>query len=208
VERVGKWVNLVTFALVVVGVSCRRSRAVLWAGIPIVLLSMLPHKEARYMLPVLAFLSMLAGEGAWRLIEWVRQRERQRLATIASLALGLFWLHSNLRSYPSPRSEDSVRAAILIGEQHPNGTVAFEWGTGSGGGIYMSAWQHRDLLPPLHDAPLAEIEGLIRREDLTCIALRARTLNRIGVESALQELGWSELTRGSNRDVRVFVRDR
>jgi hypothetical protein len=43
-------------------------RPALWTGVPIFVLSLLPHKEARYLLPIVPFVSLLAAIGLWQIV--------------------------------------------------------------------------------------------------------------------------------------------
>lgn len=216
--RVGSWVNAVAFALAVVGAWLHRSRAILWALIPVLLLSLLPHKESRYVLPVLPFVAMLAAAGAWSMLDGISSgrwsaRLGRRSVLLASITLGVVaaWLVLNVAGYRSPRSEDSVRAARYIGEVVPPGIVLFEWGHRAGGGIYLSDCEGWEMMGPLHDVARDELTRMLVRTELGCVALRSRTLERFGGESALGELGWIRAGGPPMRNesvVHVFVRSK
>ena len=54
--------------------------AVWWAIVPIAILSALPHKESRYVIPVVPFVSICAAAGLTRAIQWTRTAASPRLA--------------------------------------------------------------------------------------------------------------------------------
>ena len=68
-SHIPDWSNFFTVAL---GLLAFRSRGAwipaFWAWIPVVVLSLLSHKEPRYLVPVLPFLALAAGDSLWRLL--------------------------------------------------------------------------------------------------------------------------------------------
>jgi hypothetical protein len=85
--RVTPWSDVVTVSLALYAAWLREWRIALWTWAPIVVLSALPHKEPRYLMPMLPFLSMSAAIGLWRLIEKLRAVDHQALPRLAAALL-------------------------------------------------------------------------------------------------------------------------
>ena len=63
------WTDILTFILAIYALKIRNKKIYLWAFCPVILLSFLPHKEPRYLLPALPFWALLAGLSAWNILE-------------------------------------------------------------------------------------------------------------------------------------------
>jgi len=67
-SNAGLWTDFLTFGLAVYALKLKNNKIFLWAFAPIVLLSFLPHKEPRYLVPVIPFWAIMAGFSAWHLL--------------------------------------------------------------------------------------------------------------------------------------------
>jgi len=68
----GIWGDFLTIALACFALRLRNRMVWLWAFLPLVMLSFLPHKEPRYLVPSIPFIGILAALSAWHLLEKVR----------------------------------------------------------------------------------------------------------------------------------------
>jgi hypothetical protein len=114
-----EWVNPAVLLLAVAGtlLAFRASwPAALWAWPPLFVLSLLPHKEARYLIPVMPFVALLAVIGIRELhLRAFRLRGLHRewlpAAVVAGLALGVLFDAGHWRL---PRTNSDVRLASSI----------------------------------------------------------------------------------------------
>jgi len=67
----GLWSDVFGVGLSLYALRLRNQKLYLWFLTPIILLSFLPHKETRYLVPVIPFYAMMAGLAAWHLLEKV-----------------------------------------------------------------------------------------------------------------------------------------
>ena len=114
-SHLGEWSNPLVVAA---SIWCARlgvTRAVLWTWLPVIALSLLPHKEPRYLIPIMPFLAVTAAIG---LHDWLRAiadatgaaRRRRTCALVLVLAVigaALF----ELGGFHFRRSESAVRLA-------------------------------------------------------------------------------------------------
>ena len=71
---IGLWTDFFTFALALYALKLSNKKIYIWAFSPVILLSFLPHKEPRYLLPAIPFWAIMAGLSAWHLMEKGRDR--------------------------------------------------------------------------------------------------------------------------------------
>ena len=142
----GQWTTLPVFVLAVAG--ARRFRVLaLWAFLPLLFLSLIPHKEARYAIPSLPFVCLLAAEGVRRVAQAAAEgtgRPWHAVAVVVGLALGA--LH-DIGHYRLPRSNAEVRFARRVaGVACPDGLVVQQlWRLG--GRLYLPQRPLVDLDP-------------------------------------------------------------
>jgi hypothetical protein len=139
VGQLTDWTNLPYFLLGALAFKLPDKGAALWTWVPILLLSLLPHNEARYAVPVLPFLC-IAAAGAFQAL--LRRRLSPPAVTLALLALvaALVFEATNWRAR---RAADEIRLAQRIAALQPNG-VAVEQLWRIGGPLYF-----RDAGTPL-----------------------------------------------------------
>ena len=105
--NVTSWTDPVIAVLAVIGTSKRTWAIALWVWVPVVMLSALPHKEARYLLPVVPFLVTLSSMALWELAQRVLVRAqsdrtvaaRMTLAVCVAIAVG-----RDVSDQPVPRT--------------------------------------------------------------------------------------------------------
>jgi hypothetical protein len=137
---VPQWTNWVVFLLALVGVW-RSPLLAIWAFVPILALSLLPHKETRYLIPVIPYVCIGAALGLVSVARAVRDRwPARRSDAVAALLLPLLVLGllQDAAGWRLKRSNDEVRLARWLRAQGPGG-VAVRNVWKAGGGIYLSA---------------------------------------------------------------------
>jgi hypothetical protein len=152
-----RWISPPIFVLAVLATLRQRLDAAWWAWLPIVALSLLPHKEARYLIPVAPFMYLLAVD-AIRDLSARAARVWMPSALTASVVLGLLFDAGHWRL---PRSNDDVALArVIAAALPPDATLAAEQRWRLGGHLYFGAHPTVDL------APLdSDIEAAMREAD-------------------------------------------
>jgi hypothetical protein len=112
------WTDMVLLGAVLFGATVAGARALLWMCLPVLILSLLPHKEPRYLVPVMPFIALVAGCGMWRwisgIIESSARASRLRAQAIVLVGCLLGSLLTNVNAAHFPRSEPEVRLAKVI----------------------------------------------------------------------------------------------
>jgi hypothetical protein len=137
--HVSDWTNYFSFSLALIAAAFRFWRPTLWWLLPTLVLSFLPHKEARYLIPTLPFLALCAGYGLW---EMSLRLERMRLVNARRVALVL-WAGAfaaiafELGGFRFRRTDRDVDLARRFsGDWHREG-VALESPWRVGGRLYL-----------------------------------------------------------------------
>ena len=66
---IGLWSNFFSFGLLLYSLRQNTQKIWLWVATPLLFLSLLPHKEPRYLLPIIPFFCIMVGLGAWGLLK-------------------------------------------------------------------------------------------------------------------------------------------
>jgi 4-amino-4-deoxy-L-arabinose transferase-like glycosyltransferase len=72
---IGLWTNFFSFGLLIYSLRLNIKKIWVWVATPILFLSLLPHKEPRYLLPVIPFYFMMVGCGTWGLLEKIADND-------------------------------------------------------------------------------------------------------------------------------------
>jgi hypothetical protein len=144
---VAQWSTLPVAALALAG--CRTEwRLALWAILPLLMLSTLPHKEARYMIPAVPFVCLLAAEGLRRAAAARRSGAAPRwLGPVLVTGLGIGLVH-DAAHYRLPRSNAEVRFLRMLqreGQTPPRLVAEQAWRIGSQ--LYLPGVPLADLDP-------------------------------------------------------------
>jgi hypothetical protein len=187
--------------------SARRYQDSWWLWIPFALLSLLPHKESRYLIPVIPFFSIAAARGFLRATDWIRRsptapRWRRWIRELFTPLLLLSVLH-DVGGWRLSRSNEGVRLAQYL---RPSGSagVAAQDSWRLGGRPYL--WQHEPLveLPPAlltdSDATAAAVAGV------KWVALRSRTARTLG-DPVMHSLGFKRDGKWRGEDYVLYVRE-
>jgi hypothetical protein len=144
------WSDVPTVAMALFAIRLAQWRVAAWTWLPIVVLSLLPHKEPRYLIPVLPFVSMSAAVTLWHAMEsfgWSTRRNRVPMDTprwaSALLLACLSAFAWEAAGFNFIRSEAAVRLAQYLGRQH----------AALGGGAVEQLWRMGGHLyfPPTAD---------------------------------------------------------
>jgi hypothetical protein len=208
--NVTSWTDPVIAALAVGGTARKTWRPALWAWLPVLVLSLLPHKEARYLVPVMPFVAMLAGIKLWDLAQAVRSRVdvsrtvAQRLAlllcaaTIASATYEVSRFHMR-------RSDDAVRLAHVFAASNVEGGLAVEQLWRMGGHLYLGRFQPLVSLDPATLRTPGGLRDAAGDPARRWIALRLQTCGEECV-SMLSSRGFEERRPPVPSEYRLFER--
>ena len=204
-KTIPSWSTFLVVALAVAG-SSRRHPDSWWLWGPFALLSLLPHKEGRYLIPVVPFLSIAAARGFMRAIEWIRRTAsatgwrrcaRELFAPVLLLSL----LHE-AGGWRLPRSNEGVRLAQYIRSSEVAGFAGQDlWRLG--GHPYL--WHHDPLInitPELLDDRRATAAAV---EHVRWVALRTRTARTVG-DPIMDSLGFDREATWRGEDYVLYVR--
>jgi hypothetical protein len=183
------WSTYVFIALAVVG-SSRRAPEGWWLWLPIGILSVLPHKESRYLLPVIPFLCIAGARGFLRFTACLQQSTavggwRQWTRDLAAPLLLLAVLHE-VGGWRLPRSDEGVRLAEHLRAAGIVGLAAQEsWRLG--GRPYL--WP-LEPVTELSSATLANVGSIAQAlKHASFVALRSRVARTVG-DPSLQAHGY------------------
>ncbi len=154
---VPQWTNWVVFILTLVGAR-RSSVLAIWTFVPILALSLLPHKETRYLIPVVPYVCISAALGLVGAARFVRDRwPGWRSEAVAALLppLLLLGLVQDMGGWRLKRSNEEARIAAWLRSRGPGG-VAVRNVWKAGGGIYLAG--NRPVVD-LEDARLETAAG-------------------------------------------------
>jgi hypothetical protein len=194
VRTIPSWTNIAVAALVVYTTIARRLWTLgIWTWSPVVVLSLLPHKEPRYLVPILPYFSMIAAMGLWQTIVWLRQstgstdpQRRQRMALPLVMVVAAI-LVTEPMDYVLPRTDEGITIARHIALNGPADGVLAESAWNIGGRIYLPR------ATPLIDIDFALLSDRVRMEELihtpavTWLVLQDRDVRRLGYDSLIAE---------------------
>lgn len=186
--RLGKWLPLALLPLMWSARSSARARdAASFVIVPLILLSVVHHKELRYLQGIIPFLMILAAAGAWELY----QNGRRSLVAVllgASILLGLPGLTFLLK-----KSMPAVNAAQdWTAQDRAGGAICASQRWAYGGTLYT----HR--YPPIVDLPFPLTGSALRKEIGRCrvVALYEKDLlEDTAIAHALSAAGFRQERR-------------
>jgi hypothetical protein len=183
------WSTPLFVGLALVGTS-RRHADSWWLWTPIALLSLLPHKEGRYLVPVIPFLSIAAARGLVRAIAWLDQPAStggRRWARELFAPLLLLSVLHEVGGWRLARSNEGIRLARHLRAAEGDGVAAEDFWK-LGGAIYLSP---RDPLLSLDAALLADSgTAAAAVADKSWVALRISSAAS-GADALMQSLGFA-----------------
>jgi|GEM_PF-1993305 len=215
--QIFSWTDPFTFVLFLTALRFTPRSMLIWAWAPLILLSALPHKEPRYLIPALPFMAMGAAWGTWNLLGRLGQDaaspdrksvlDRWAILLVAALALGGLL---QLDGFRFRRSESGVEAARFLARQNIVGVVGIEQGWKTGGSLYLYPTVWEDLNRRLMDDP-AYMRGFLVRPDMNWVALQEGTIRKNHYEALFGECGFVEVRyseRTRRKEYHLFHRER
>ncbi|MBM3286555.1 MAG: hypothetical protein FJY88_04295 [Candidatus Eisenbacteria bacterium] len=208
------WTNALFLVAAILGVTWKTRAALLWAAVPFLVLCLLPHKEARYMLPVLPFVVILAAGGLRRALDSLAPfgipaeasgsrvgermgRERwpaMRRAIAPLVPLLIAWaLLFELGGFRFSRTEGAVDMARYLASAASGDDILIEQWWKAGGRLYL--WRNSRA----RNLDTDRLERGDPRDALSYgggvqwVALREKSLRRLGLAPVLIEEGYSEV---------------
>jgi hypothetical protein len=177
-SHIPDWSNFFTVTL---GLLAFRFRGAwipaFWAWIPLLVLSLLSHKEPRYLVPVLPFLALAAGDALWRLLHRFDGRSRRPgpvgLALLVGTGAAAVFEISNFRF---ERSEASVELANAYRDEWRDGGVAVEQLWRVGGRLYLSDVPTLVDLAPEQLEQAGYLEQVLADRNVRWVLLRHHSL--------------------------------
>lgn len=205
------WSDLVIVGLALLATVRGATRVALWAWLPVALLSALPHKEARYLVPVMPFVALLAALGATSLAAGAGRSIQARalspsgrtaLLLIAGLAVSVVL---NVSRYHVRRDDAAVGTARMLSQENPRGLAAEQlWRLG--GRLYLRGVPAiRELSGA--DLTAAGLSASAAQPEIGWVLVRRETCERIECGAVLSSAGFVErpdVAAGSG--YRVFSR--
>ncbi|MPY90779.1 MAG: hypothetical protein GEU99_23055 [Luteitalea sp.] len=190
------WSDLFLVGLAVAAARLGGGLPLLWALVPIGLLSLLPHKEPRYVIVAVPFLALAASRTLWvwlsrlaRSDTWARP-QRAPLVALLLVMVAAGTALFDVSKFRFTRSEDAVRLAWAIADSGATGLAADQlWRLG--GRLYLdSTGPLIDLDPDPSDSESA-FAATLCRPDVHWASLRAERLTRPRLD-ALRSCGFTE----------------
>jgi len=209
----GSWGNYLMVGLLVYAAWLREWRGFLLAGLPIAILSILPHKEFRYLVPVLPFACIVAGFALWTILTEFAGETSTRKANetpLVATVLGILVVVSllfEIDGYRFRRYESAVDAARYVREQPAASSVGVEQLWRAGGRIYL--WR----VPIVRDISFDRrddrdyIRNVLSGSAYQYVALNTGDVERFGYEELLGAAGYQEIplvTGNSSRGYRLY----
>ncbi len=192
------WSDWLTLGLAVASLKWAPSRMAMWAFLPVVLLSFLSHKEARYLLPAVPFLAMLAAAVFWRLAS---NAKGTRTAMVGALLAAIFVLEVSFLRFRS--SEEAVDAARYVADSTDGGVVVQRWT--SGGRLYLWRLSRFERLTQEQMEEREYFRTSISSAYVSFVIAEARDVERLDYENVLKQLGYAEVAFPT-RDRRGFFK--
>ena len=197
--RLPKWFPLPLVPLAVLGERKLRAPLAVMLLVPLGLLSLVPHKELRYLQGLIPFVCLLVAAGAAQLFSKGRKR-----TAVALLAASLPWLSFGI-TFLARKSTAAVEASRLLAKEPGIGTVALSQSWAYGGNLYFPAVSVRDL--PVEPAN-EDLDAVVPGTDRVC--LWADVVERSpGLAERLGEHGFTRaatVRSGTSRPVALFAR--
>ena len=199
-KRVPVWTNIFVFGLAVLSLRLRKWHFIGWAFIPIIILSFLPHKEPRYLVPSIPFVTILAAAFFWRILGNLNKKVDTGTVTskptIHAFLIILVLFGSVLfepYGYNLKRTENDVDVARYIIRQPELEGAAIEQNWRVGGMLYLWKLPTLKHILPVWIMNRDYVLEQISAENIKWAALTDRTIKRYHYGEELEQLGYKEV---------------
>jgi hypothetical protein len=169
----------------------------------------LPHKESRYLLPIIPFFSICLAAAFWNLLRESSSASSNKLVLffrkphviLLLLCLGILF---ELDGFRVRRTESAVDIAKFINEQDASAAAIQQiWKTG--GKIYMPRLQRiDDLIPELISDP-QYLRNKISDPEIQFVALQKRDIKRYGYAELIIQCGYHEIPFPTSSDRNEYL---
>ncbi|MGR3319519.1 MAG: glycosyltransferase family 39 protein [Candidatus Anammoxibacter sp.] len=200
IKRVPVWTNIFVFGLAVLSFRLRKWHMLGWAFIPIFILSFLPHKEPRYLVPSIPFITILTAAFFWHILEKLNKRVAAGTIiakpTIHAFLVIIVLLGSVLfepNGYNLKRTENDVDIARYIVRQPELSGAAIEQNWRVGGMLYLWKLPTLKHILPVWVMNRDYVLKQVSAKDVKWAALKDRTINRYQYGEDLERLGYKEV---------------
>ena len=203
---VSQWTTWLVLALAIVGTRRATWQTAVWAWLPLLLLSALPHKEPRYAIPAMPFVALLSAAGIRSILtRWSAVPPAWSVAPVALVAaLGLSFIH-DAGGWRLRRSNDEIRFARSLAARAGQGQgLAVEQLWRVGGHLYLS-----DVHPVIDlDSAVIRKAGFSAEviPGARVIALDERTASLPDVADRLARAGYRPIPESGPTSYVVFQR--
>ena len=202
------WTDFAVFALAVYATSRQTWRLGLWAWTPIVVLSLLPHKESRYLLPALPFVAALAAVGLWRISavvanpEGARPPGRLAIWIVAGMCGSLVFQVSQMHVR---RTDAAVRFASELARNAQIDVLAIEQHWGMGNRLYLRLVRNLVRLDSEHLRNQGDLLEMVRRTNASWIALSQDTCRRVNCGAVLTSTDYAQVLTMPDADTSNYI---
>jgi hypothetical protein len=199
------WSNWTIVALSIVG-GWRNRILLTWIWLPLAVLSCLPHKESRYLIPIVPFVAIAAAAGIRRVVDAATApRANARAALVGAVVAPLVALAvlQDAGGWRLARSNEEVRLARLLNARGTDG-LAVEQSWRLGGRPYLAVHE------PLVDIDSPRLADAVSRrnafKDVKWIALRQATARQLDAPE-LASLGFHRDPDWEGQSYWLFTRN-
>ncbi len=200
IKKVPNWSNIFVFALSLYAYRLSKRQIMGWAFIPIILLSILPHKEPRYMVPIIPFFAILAAGSFWKIVTDICNRYEADLnpakSALRAFIISVVFVGALLLEfdgYRFKRTENGVDVARNILDQPELEGAAIEQNWRTGRLLYLWKLPVLKEISPARITDRDHVIGQISSDDVKWAALTDRTINRYHYDKELESLGYQEV---------------
>jgi glycosyl transferase family 22 (putative mannosyltransferase) len=196
IAAIPAWADLFVVALAASALRLRLWTLAAWTWLPVVFLSALPHKEPRYLIPILPYLSMLAAASLWAVAGWLvevvdSRRSRAAPFLLAACAASLI---GEAGGFVIGHSDGAVALAQEIARRDPFQGIAIEQAWRLGGHLYLPAAAPFIDLDSHQVEDRAALEDVLRGPRVVRLVLDARHLARTHLDVAVLARGFREVS--------------
>jgi hypothetical protein len=205
-----KWTNIFVVTMVAFTFKMKKWRVLIWVLLPLGLLSLLPHKEPRYLIPIIPFMAILTAMALFQFLKNVPVKKTTPLdgktCKMAALLLFLFATSMlfEIDGFRFRRNETAVDIARYLAAHRPRGVVALEDIWHFGGNIYLADVPNIRNISSADLAHPEDVKDLLNHDNLEYLAMQNQTLIRSGYEEIIEKSGFSEMMASPGKEYRRF----